>query len=149
VYNPRKFWLVLVAAVLALVVIACSCSTFTPTPTAAPRVPTSPPPPTVPVNTMPSLEGYWLDTDTEVVHTIEWQYDRYVVTSAIDAEEGSYPITDQSWSNDTLTWTYYRASTDVYLTYVTVSVSADVLHTTWSNSDGNSGTWDLERVDSP
>ena len=98
---------------------------------------------------MPELEGSWLDTDTDVVHTIEWQNGEYVVTSAIDPEEGSYPVTYQSWSNNTLTWTYYRVSTDVSVTFETVSVNGDILSTNWTNSSGDSGTWDLERVSSP
>lgn len=138
--NPtRKFWLTVIGAVLAMAVIACSCGTITPTPTAAP-------PPTVVVNPMPALEGYWLDTDTSVVHTIEWQNGQYVVTSAIDVEEGSYQIIDQAWSNNTLTWTYYRESTDASVTFETISVANDVLSTNWWNSNGESGTWDLERV---
>jgi len=98
---------------------------------------------------IPGLAGYWLDTDTQVVHTIEWQNGQYVVISAIDATEGSYPITDQSWSNNTLTWTYKRPSTGTSVTFVTVSVSGDILHTTWTNSLGDSGTWDLQRASSP
>ena len=138
----RKFWLVLIGAVLAMVVIACSCGSLTPTPTSLPQ-------PTVPVNPMPDLEGYWLDSDTQVVHTIEWQNGKYVVISAIDAEEGSYQITDQSWLNNTLTWTYLRPSTGTSVTFETVSVSGDILSTNWSNSTGDSGTFDLQRVSSP
>ena len=146
--TPRKFWLVLIGAVLAMVVIACSCGSLTPTPTSTPP-PTSTPRPTVPVNPMPGLEGYWLDSDTQVVHTIEWQKDKYVVISAIDAVEGSYPITDQSWLENTLTWTYLRPSTGTSVTFETVSVTDDKLSVNWSNSLGDSGNWDLQRVSSP
>jgi hypothetical protein len=72
-----------------------------------------------------------------------------VVISAIDATEGSYPITDQSWSNNTLTWTYKRPSTGTSVTFKTVSVTGDILSTTWTNTGGDSGTWDLQRVSSP
>ena len=158
--TPRKFWLVLIGAVLAMVVIACSCGALTPTPTSpppptSPPQPTSPPratlppKPTVPVNPTPGLEGYWLDSDTQVVHTIEWQNGQYMVISAIDAAEGSYPITDQSWLKNTLTWTYLRPSTGTSVTFETVSVTGDILSVNWSNSLGESGTWDLQRVSSP
>ena len=89
--TPRKFWLVLIGAVLAMVVIACSCGSLTPTPTSTPP-PTSTPRPTVPVNPMPGLEGYWLDSDTQVVHTIEWQNGQYVVISAIDVASKARPL---------------------------------------------------------
>jgi hypothetical protein len=151
--TTRRFWLVLIGAILFLAVIACSCNSIIPTPAVPtatfPPPPTAPPAPTIPVNPMPALAGYWLDTDTQVVHTIEWQNGQYVVISAIDAEDGSYPINDQSWSNNTLTWTYTRPSTGTSVTFKTVSVNGDILSTTWTNSLGDSGTWDLERVSSP
>jgi len=140
--NPRKFWLVLIGAVLAMVVIACSCGSLTPTPTA-------PPPPTIPVNPMPALAGYWLDTETNDVHTIAWQNGRYMVTATNDVDHGSFPVTDQSWNGSALTWTYKVSYNDTSVTFTTVSVNGDTLYTNWSNSDGKSGTQTLQRVSSP
>ena len=113
------------------------------------RVSSSVPPQPVNQESIPGLAGSWLDSDTSVVHTIEWQKDKYVVISAIDAQEGSYPITDQSWLNDTLTWTYKRPSTGTSVTFEVVSVTGDSLNTNWTNDIGESGTWTLERVSSP
>ena len=140
--TRKKFWLVLIGAILALVVIACSCGSILPTPTA-------PPPPTVPVNPMPDLEGYWLDTETNDVHVIEWQYNQYVVTAVNDDEYGSFAVTDQSWNGSALTWTYQVSYNDTTVTFTTVSVSGDSLYTNWSNSEGDSGTETLQRVSSP
>ncbi len=143
--TPRKFWLVLIGAVLAIVVIACSCGSLTPTPTSPPP-PTSPPQPTVPVNTMPSLEGYWLDTETNDVHVIEWQNGQYIVTAINDPKYGSFAVTSQSWNGSALTWTYKVSYNDTSVTFTMVSVSGDNLYTNWSNSSGDSGTQTLQRV---
>jgi hypothetical protein len=141
--NPNKKVLITVISfVLAMVVIACSCSSLTPTPTAAP-------PPTVPVNPMPSLEGYWLDTDTNDVHVIEWQNGQYVVTAVNDNEYGSFVVASQFWNGSALTWTYQVSYNDTTVTFTTVSVSGDSLTTNWSNSVGDSGTETLQRVSSP
>jgi hypothetical protein len=141
-YTPRKFWLVLGGTILALAIIACSCGSLTPTPTA-------PPPPTIPVNPMPALAGYWLDTQTNDVHTIAWQNGQYVVTATNDYEHGSFPVTSQSWNGSALTWTYQVSYNDTSVTFTTVSVSGDSLFTNWSNSDGDTGTETLQRVSSP
>ena len=143
----RKFWLVLIGAVLAMVVIACSCGSLTPTPTVAPPT-IMPPSPTVPVNPMPALEGYWLDTDTNDVHVIEWKNGQYVVTAVNDAQYGSFAVTSQSWNGNALTWTYKVSYNDTSVTITTVSVSGNSLDTNWSNTDTKSGTQPLQRVTS-
>jgi hypothetical protein len=148
--TPRKFWFVLVGAVLALSVLACSFGAAA-TPTATPTVPqpTIPPPPTVPVNPMPDMVGYWLDTDTHDVHVIEWQGGQFVVTAVNDDVNGQYPVTSQSWNGSQLTWTYYVTDTGVSVTFTTITANGNNLYTTWSNDQGNSGDWTLIRTDSP
>ncbi|MCX6037626.1 MAG: hypothetical protein NTW99_07000 [Chloroflexi bacterium] len=158
--TSRKFWLVLIMAILTMVVIACSCGSLTPTPTVAPPPtlpprptvalpPTLPPQPTVPVNPMPALEGYWLDTETNDVHVIEWQNNQYVVTAINNNEYGSFAVTSQSWNGSALTWTYQVSYNDTSVTFTTVSVSGDSLYTNWSTNGGDSGTETLQRVSSP
>jgi hypothetical protein len=142
--TPRKFWLILIGAIVTMAVIACSCGSIIPTPT-----PTIPPSPTVPVNPMPGLEGYWLDTETNDVHVIEWQNNQYVVTAVNDDEYGSFAVTSQYWDGSALTWTYQVSYNDTSVTFTTVSVSGDSLNTNWSNNDGDSGTETLQRVSSP
>jgi hypothetical protein len=135
--NPNKKVLITVLSfVLAMVVIACSCSSLTPTTTA-------------PVNPMPALEGYWQDTETNDVHVIEWQNGQYVVTAVNDPQYGSFAVTSQSWNGSVLTWTYKVSYNDTSVTFTTVSVSGNTLNTSWSNSMGDSGTQEFERVSSP
>ena len=150
VNTPRKFWLVLIGAILTMTVIACSCGSIIPTatPTIQPS-PTVKPSPTVPVNPMPALEGYWQDTETNDVHVIEWQNGQYVVTAVNDNEYGSFAVTSQSWNGSALTWTYKVSYNDTSVTFTTVSVSGDNLYTNWSNTTGGSGTETLQRVSSP
>jgi hypothetical protein len=155
--TTRKFWMVLTGCVLGMALIACSCGTLLPTPTPVPTpIPTQPPLPTATLPPLPtaisepspSLAGYWLDTDTNDVHTIEWQDGKYVVTNAASAGD-TLTISDQSYENGTLTWTYDVTSTGVKVTFTATSASSDSLYTTWSNSQGNSGSQTLERVSSP
>jgi hypothetical protein len=147
--TSRKFWLVLVGAVVGMVLIACSCGSLIPTPTAAP-LPTAtlPPVPTGITEPSPSLAGYWLDAETNDIHTIEWQNGEYVVTSAASPDD-TLTISSQSWVGGTLTWTYDVQSTGVSVTFSTSSASSDSLYTDWSNSNGDSGTETLQRVSSP
>jgi len=97
---------------------------------------------------MPALEGYWLDTETNDVHVIEWQNNQYVVTAVNDDEYGSFAVTSQYWDGSALTWTYQVSYNDTSVTFTTVSVSGDSLNTNWSNNDGDSGTETLQRVSS-
>ena len=146
--TPRKFWFILIGAILTMVIIACSCGTIT-TPTAPPS-PTALPPPNVPPSPtgrpMPELEGYWQWSNK--VYTIAWQNSQYVVTSVIDSEEGSLEITSQSWNGSTLTWTYYRPSGDTSETYTTSSVSGNKLFLNYSNSAGYSSSETFHKVSS-
>ncbi len=140
--TPRKFWLVLIGAVLTLAIIACSCNTIIPKLTSTPT-------PTTPVNPMPELEGYWLDTETNDVHVIAWQNGQYVVTAVNDGEYGQFAVTSQNWDGSALTWTYKVSYNETSVTFTTVSVSGDYLYTSWSNSTGSSGSETLQRVSSP
>ena len=158
--NPRsRIWLVLLGAVLGLAAIACSCSSLPglpsllsqPTGRSVPAVPTLAPLATaVPADNssgpIPGLAGKWQDPETYTVHTIAWQNGRYVVVSSIDAQEGSYQVTSQDWTNGSLTWTYYVASTGYSVSFQTLAVSGDSLYTNWWNDQGASGTETLQRV---
>lgn len=133
--QPRnKVFLVLLAAAAGLVLIACSCTDFS-------------------FNfgtgsgneAMPGLAGTWQDPETFDTFVIEWQNNKYEVTS-VTWETDTYDVTEQSWSGSTLTWTYYIPESDMYLSYETTSLSGDSLSTNWWNSAGNSGTEVLDRI---
>ena len=147
--TPKKFWFILVGAILVMVIIACSCGSITATPTAT-APPTALPSPTeLPSPTahpMPELEGYWQFSNK--AFAIAWQNSQYVVTSVIDSEVGSLEITSQSWNGSALTWTYYFPFTDTSYTYTTSSVSGDDLLINYSNSAGGSGSMTWRRVSS-
>jgi len=95
------------------------------------------------------MVGYWLDTDTNDIHVIEWQTGQFVVTAVNDDQYGVYPVTSQLWDGSQLTWTYYVTDTGVSVTFTTISASGNNLYTTWSNDQGDSGDWTLIRTDSP
>jgi hypothetical protein len=134
--NPRnKVFLVLVAAFTALFLIACSCSTLN-----IPGLGSSN------EESVPGLAGTWQDPETLDVFVIEWNGAVYSVSS-VTYEGTSYNITSQSWTGSTLTWTYYIPEYDTSLTYETTSVSGDSLYTNWWNSQDNSGTEILQRID--
>jgi hypothetical protein len=94
---------------------------------------------------IPGLAGSWEDPETSDVHTIIWQNNTYVVTSTTAPDGTDYPVVDQSFSNNVLTWTY-AVPDRATVTFVVESVSGDSLYTTWSNDQGNSGTETLSRV---
>ena len=128
----KKFWLVLIGTVLGMVVIACSCNSLIPN--------------SGNQGTMPGLAGRWNDPDTTgTVTTIAWQNSQYVVTSVINPNRGKNEVTDSSWSNGTLTWTYCIPDGNC-ITSVTVSVNGDKLDTTWSDDQGQSGQTTFDRV---
>jgi hypothetical protein len=132
--QPRnKVFLVLLAAAAGLVIIACSCTNFNFNLGGSGN------------EAMPGLAGTWQDPETSDTFVIEWQNDKYEVTS-VTWETDTYDITEQSWSGSTLTWTYYIPESDMYLSYETTSLSGDSLSTNWWNSAGNSGTEVLDRI---
>jgi hypothetical protein len=158
-HAPRKFWLVLSAAVAALVVIACSCSSIIPTPTQAPiptqaplptaaPLPTFPPAPTaVPYDPMAGMEGVWVDPDTTgTTSTIVKVGDGYEVVSVTNVNRGNVnELTYTNWDGYVLTWTYC-VDGGACVTTVTISVDGDGLYTSWSNDQNNSGYTTLQRV---
>jgi hypothetical protein len=140
--QRKKFWFVLIGAVLTMAVIACSCGSLTGTPTASSggSVPS-----TGGQGPMPDLVGKWLDPDTSgTVTTIAWQNNEYVATDTSNPNHPGYKVTASNWSNNVLTWTYCVPQ-GACVTTVTVSVSGNNLDTTWSNDQGYSGTTTLTR----
>jgi hypothetical protein len=134
----KKFWLVLIGAVLGMVVIACSCSSIIPTPTSVPPSGNQEP--------MPGLAGQWLDPDTSgTYHIIAWQSGQYVVTATMNPNRGGNEVTSSTWANGVLTWTYCVPD-GACVTTETVSVSGDNLETNWSNDQGLSGSTTLTRM---
>ena len=124
---PRKFWFVLIGAVLAMVIIACSCGSLTPTSTVSPEP-------------IPGLAGKWRDNTEKDVHTINWDGSKYVVVSTVNDTGGTYTISQQSWDGSRLSWTYVVSSNSTTVDIWTVSVSGNNLDIGWSSSNGGSGT---------
>ena len=136
--TPKKFWLVLIGAVLGLVVIACSCSSIIPTPTAAPQTGGQEP--------IPGLAGKWLDPDTSgTYHIIAWQNGQYVVTATMNPNRSGNEVTSSTWADGVLTWVYCVPN-GACVTTQTVSVSGDNLETTWTNDQQLSGTTTMTRM---
>lgn len=130
--TQKKFWLVLIGAVLAMVIIACSCGSLIPTPTAGPPAGAS-------------MAGKWLDPDTTgTITTIAANGSGYEVVSVINPDRGGNELTKSSWSNGVLTWTYCIPGGNC-ITSATVSVNDTSLETTWTDDRGYSGTTTFER----
>ena len=135
--TQKKFWLVLIGAILGMAIIACSCSSLVPTSTAQPQPPA----------TGSSMAGKWLDPDTSgTITTIVAQNSGYAVVSVINPgpDRGTNELTKTSWSNGVLTWTYCISGGNC-ITSVTVSVNSSTLDTTWTDDRGNSGTTAFQR----
>jgi hypothetical protein len=128
--TRKKSWSVIATAILALVAIACSCNALSGILSKEP---------------VTGLAGKWEDPDTKTVHTIAWQNGQYTVTSSINPDSGGYTITEQSWSNGVLHWTYCIPN-GTCVSFDTISVSGDNLDTNWTSTNGGSGTVTLTRV---
>ena len=123
--TQKKFWLVLIGAVLAMVIIACSCGSLVPTPTAAPQPPAG-----------ASMAGKWLDPDTSgTITTIAAKSGGFEAVSVINPERGKNELPNLPWSNGVLTWTYCIPGGNC-ITSVTVSVNDSSLETTWTDDRG-------------
>jgi hypothetical protein len=145
--TRRKFWVVLIGAILGMVIIACSCNTLIPTPTSTPQR-VQPVQPSTNQEPMPGLVGKWIDPDSTgggTISTIAYTNGEYVVTSVINTGRGPNELTKTSWSNGVLTWEYCPSGMHC-ITQHTVSLSSDTLTVDWAWSDGgNSGTSPLHR----
>ena len=130
--NPnKKILITILSFVLALVVIACSCSSLIPSGLTNQE-------------TMPGLAGKW-QADTEDTYDIAWQNGQYVVLSCT-YQGTSYDIVSQSWTGSSLTWSYSDTDLNVTVTLTTTSLSGDTLDVDWSESNGETGTTTLTRV---
>ena len=94
-----------------------------------------------------SMAGKWLDPDTSgTITTIEKQGSGYVVVSVMNPDRGINELTDTSWANGVLTWTY--CPQDMHcIGSKTVSVTADTLTAEWWWVDDTStgGTTNFSR----
>ena len=132
--SPQKKSILAFASFfIILAVIACSCPSILPT-TSSGSEPIS------------GLAGRWNDPDIDVAFTIAWQNNAYKVTSAVDSDGYDVTISSQYWDGSSLTWVITNADGDYSITYTTVSVANDTLTTDWYDSDGSSGTGDLDRI---
>ncbi len=93
-----------------------------------------------------SMAGRWLDPDTSgTITTIEARGDGFAVVSVMNPERGINELTDSSWDNGVLTWTYCPEGMHCIVSK-TVSVTDKILTADWSWADGgNGGTTKFER----
>jgi hypothetical protein len=93
-----------------------------------------------------SMAGKWLDPDTTgTITTIQAQGDGFVVVSVMNPERGVNELTDSSWDNGVLSWTYCPDGMHCIVSK-TVSVTDKILTADWSWADGgNGGTTKFER----
>ena len=165
----RKFWFVLIGAILTLAVIACSCNSIIPAATPTLNIVQPPPPlpsatmppatvspptlipptalpsPTAQPNSMGSLAGSWQDPDTGTVSTIIGLEGGYTIDSVINPDRGGNEYASSTWANGILTWTYCVPG-GACVTTEAVPGSGDSLATKWSNDGGATGSTTLQRV---
>jgi hypothetical protein len=93
-----------------------------------------------------SMTGRWLDPDTTgTITTIEAQGDGFVVVSVMNPERGVNELTDTSWDNGVLSWTYCPDGMHCIVSKTT-SVTDKILTAEWSWADGgNGGTTKFQR----
>jgi len=96
--------------------------------------------------TKASMAGKWLDPDTEgTITTIAAQGDGFIVVSVMNPARGVNELTDTSWSNGVLSWTYCPEGMYCIVSK-SVSVTDKILTAEWSWADGgNGGTTKFER----
>jgi hypothetical protein len=93
-----------------------------------------------------SMAGRWLDPDTSgTITTIEAQGDGFVVVSVMNPERGVNELTETSWDNGVLSWTYCPDGMHCIVS-TTKSVTDKILTADWAWADGgNGGTTKFER----
>lgn len=85
------------------------------------------------------LVGKWLDPDTTgTITTIAAKGDGYEVVSVMNPDRGVNELTESSWQNGLLTWTYCPESMHCIVSK-TVSVDETTLAADWSWADGGNG----------
>lgn len=99
--------------------------------------------PSIKTGPVDGLANRWLDPDTGTFHLVIWENDEYVVAASMNPDRGGNEVTESSWANGVLTWTYCVPGGSC-VTTKTVSVSPCSLDTTWSNNNGYSGSTTLE-----
>jgi hypothetical protein len=147
--DPNKKVLLAIAAfALILVTIACSCGSLSPATPSGSVATLAPASGNTSSDAAHGMAGKWGETIFNNIHTIVWQNDSYVVVSIIHKPDGaSYPITSQSWSNGVLTWTYsVPEGWQDTITSVSLTPDHNILSVAWSNTEGNAGTFILQRV---
>ncbi len=82
------------------------------------------------------LAGNWRDPETGLVHVISWQADKgYAVLYVVDSNYLVLPITDESWSNRVLAWTYTSSGTTT--TFTMKALQGDKLGISWCSVTGS------------
>jgi len=96
---------------------------------------------------MSLLVGKWLDPDTTgTITTIVAQGSGYAVESVINPDRGVNELTETSWDNGVLTWTYCPGGMHCIVSS-SISVDDTTLTATWAWEDGgNNGTTEFSRV---
>lgn len=85
-FRNKKVLYAFFAILIAATILACGSSTPKPSAT---------------------MTGRWLDPDTSgTITTIAAQGDGYVVVSIINPDRGVDELTESSWANGKLSWTY-------------------------------------------
>jgi hypothetical protein len=74
----------------------------------------------------PNMAGVWQDKGFDDIFIINWNGEAYVVDSVYWKQE-VYPIIDQLWAGDMLTFMYFDSYLEEMVTVQTISVSADKL----------------------
>ena len=85
------------------------------------------------------LDGVWVDTETNDLHTIVWKDGRFEVTSVVEQGDGqefeTMDLKSSEWKDDVLSWSYYVPSTGYTVYFKAVSVNKNELVTEWINRD--------------
>lgn len=85
------------------------------------------------------LDGIWVDTETNDLHTIVWKDGRFEVTSVVEQGDGrsaeKMELRSSEWKDGVLSWSYYVPSTGYTVFFKALSVNKDELITEWINRD--------------